>query len=256
MRILITGGANGIGRATAEYLLEDGHEVIILDRDADAIEDTPDGSIAYHGDVYDEDVLETIAESHAIDVLINNAGYQRVASLEDLSMDTIEEHFRTNVFGLIKTTKAFLPSLKQNDGRIINISSVAGLMTIPFHGAYCGSKYAVEAVNDAFRHELAPFDVDVVCVEPGPITTGFNERGQKHMQEFLPESEYTDRYERMLDSPITGPGADYAGKRVAAIVETSSPKRRYRITKLAKIAPILKTLLPARVMDWLVQRSV
>ncbi|MCJ7429527.1 MAG: SDR family NAD(P)-dependent oxidoreductase [Candidatus Nanohaloarchaeota archaeon QJJ-5] len=255
MQILITGGANGIGRATAERLLEQGHDVIILDRDAEAIEDVPEGAVAYHGDVYDEEAIETVVKNHTIEVLINNAGYQRVASLEDMAMETIEEHFRSNVFGLIKTTKGCLDDLKATNGRIINISSAAGRITLPFHGAYCSSKHAVEAVNDAFRRELSSFGVDVVCVEPGPITTGFNVRGQEHMREFLPGSVYATRYEQMLEQPVEGPGADYAGKRIAAIVETDDPKPRYKITRIAKLVPIIEAVVPTRLLDWILRRS-
>lgn len=255
MRILITGGANGIGRATAQHLLDHDHDVIILDRDEEAIKNCPEGITAYHGDVYDDEDVEELADKHTIDVLINNAGYQRVASLEDMEMETFEEHYRSNVFGLVKMTKAFLPALKATNGRVINISSVAGQITIPFYGAYCSSKSAVEALSDTMRRELTDFGIDVVCVEPGPITTGFNERGKDHMREFLPDSAYADRYEAFLKEPTEGPDAPYAAKRIAAIVETDDPKTRYPITRIANLAPLLQKLVPTRVVDWIIRRS-
>lgn len=255
MHVFITGGANGIGRATGEQLLDRGHEVTVLDIDADALADLPDAVTTYYGDVYDEDFVQEVIAQETFDVLVNCAGYQRQGAVEDMALDTVEEHFETNVFGLITVTWAALPMLRERNGRIVNISSLAGKVSAPFWGAYSASKHAVEGVSDALRMELASYDVDVVVVEPGPVDTGFNDRGREHLETFLPGSPYADRYRDVLDQDwFSGVSPEKAARTVVRAVETDRPRARYTVTWQAWLGPKLKTLLPTRLFDAIVRR--
>lgn len=252
--VFVTGGANGIGRATVDMLLENGHEVIVYDRDGEALQDLPSAVTAYHGDVYDEDRVIEVVEQETFDVLVNCAGVQERGAVEDIPADIVEEHFRSNVFGLLNMTRAALPMLRERQGRIINISSLAGKVTGPFWGAYGASKHAVEGVSDALRMEVDAFDVDVVVIEPGPIRTGFNERGRQMVKRYLPDTVYADRYRDLLEQESRGASPETAAKTIVHAIETDRPKARYTVTTVAWLGPKLKTVLPTRLWDRLVKR--
>ncbi len=251
--VFITGGANGIGKATAEQLVEKGYKVIVYDRDKTALQDLPSAITIYHGDVYDEDRVNEVLAEEEFSVLVNCAGVQERGAIEDQSLDVVEEHFRSNVFGLLNVTRAALPMLREKQGRIINISSVAGKVSGPFFGAYAASKHAVEGLSDALRMEVCEFDVDVVVIEPGPIHTGFNERGRQMVKRYLPDSIYADRYRELLEPEHRGAPTRVAADRIVYAVETDRPRARYTVTRIAWIAPKLKTVLPTRLWDWLVR---
>jgi NAD(P)-dependent dehydrogenase (short-subunit alcohol dehydrogenase family) len=115
-----------------------------------------------------------ISEAGRIDVLVNNAGYSLGGALEDLSMDEIQSQYETNLFGLIRVTQAVLPTMrKQRSGRILNISSGAGIFGFPGHSAYVSTKFAVEGLSESIAYELEPFGIKVILIEPGFIRTNF-----------------------------------------------------------------------------------
>lgn len=254
MRVFLTGGANGIGRATVDRLLEQGHEVAVFDIDQDGLDALPDAVDTYHGDVADRDRVETVIDQETFDVLVNDAGFQARGTLEDMEHETVKQHFETNVYGLLHATRAALPMLRERDGRIVNIASLAGQIAAPTWGAYAASKHAVEALSDALRMEVAPFDVDVVIIEPGPVRTGFNEQGRDHMEQYLPDTPYADRYRDALEQEQGGVSPENAAKTVVKAVTARRPRTRYRIGWQAYIAPRVRCLLPERLWDWLVQR--
>jgi len=164
-------------------------------------------------------------------------------------MDQVEKHFETNVFGLVQATKAALPSLRKREGRVINVSSVAGKVTGQFWGPYAASKHAVEAVSDALRMELLDDPVDVVIIEPGAVRTGFNEEGALNLEQYLPGSRYADRYKSKLSQTFGGITPEKASKKVVKAVETSRPSARYTITPEAWFLPKLKLLIPTWLWD-------
>lgn len=254
MRVFITGGANGIGKATAEQLVDHGHDVIVYDIDENAFANLPSAITTYHGDVADEHQVQEVVGQELFDVLINCAGYQERGAIEDIDADAVRKHFETNVFGLLNVTRAALPMLRERDGRIINISSLAGEVAGPFWGAYAASKHAVEGVSDALRLEVTPFGVDVVVVEPGPITTGFNERGRQMLKQYLPDSVYADRYRDELAQDQHGASPEKAAAVIVKAVETNRPKTRYTVTWAAWLGPKLQAVLPTRIWDRLVRR--
>jgi NAD(P)-dependent dehydrogenase (short-subunit alcohol dehydrogenase family) len=178
--VLITGCSTGIGRATAERLAKSGHTVYATARKLDSIRDLESaGCRTLALDVTDEDsmtaAVETVeGEEGAVGVLVNNAGYSQSGAVESVPMDAVRRQFETNVFGLVRMCQLVLPRMRaQRWGRIINLSSMGGRLVFPGGGYYHATKYAVEALSDALRFEVAGFGVAVVVIEPGLIKTEF-----------------------------------------------------------------------------------
>lgn len=249
MRVLVTGGGHGIGKAAVLALQERGHTPLVLDREQAYLDELPDTITTFHADVYDTDAVRDVVADEAFSVLVNCAGYQRLGAVEDMAYEEMEEHFRSNVFGLVKMTREALPMLREADGRIVNVSSISGLTVFPHHGSYCASKHAVEAFSDALRMELMDTGVDVVVVEPGVVETGFNRQGRDHLKTLLQDTRHTDAYEALLAKALDGISPETAGNRLADIVETDRPRTRYRITREARWVPRLERLLPTRIAD-------
>jgi NAD(P)-dependent dehydrogenase (short-subunit alcohol dehydrogenase family) len=185
-RIVITGSSSGFGLLTAESLLTLGHEVVATMRDSatrnasTAAElhafaaNTPGKLTVVELDVTSDASVAAAAakirELGRVDVLVNNAGVMNIGVTEAYSIDELKAQFEVNTFGPARVARAFAPQLReQKSALIINLSSVLGRLSLPFFGAYCASKFAVEALFEAYRYELAAFGVDCVLVEPGPF---------------------------------------------------------------------------------------
>lgn len=252
MNILITGGANGIGKCTALKLVEKGHDVKVLDTDEEALEELDREIDTFHGDVRKGEDLEQATRRFEVEVLINSAGYQKQAAVEDMEIENFQKHIETNFLGTVNSVKTCMPSLRRSNGRIINISSVAGKTGLRFLSAYCGSKHAVEGFSDSLRMELKGSEVDTVIVEPGPIKTGFNERGRNHLRKYVPGSRYSDEYSKKLDSPVRGVKTEKAAEKVVKAVEADRPKTRYTVTKEAFFVRKFKRLFSDRLWDRIV----
>ncbi|KAL2834377.1 putative short chain oxidoreductase/dehydrogenase [Aspergillus cavernicola] len=181
---LITGASSGFGALLAEHALKAGHSVIATARNpTKAAQDYP--QIASLGgkwlqlDVTSKTAKEEVEKSindngGNIDVVINNAGYGLLGSIEDISEDELDTQFQTNVYGLVRVTKAALPFMRaQRSGTIVNLSSIAGFAAGPSGGAYSMSKFAVEALSESLSLELSPFNIRVLLVEPGAFRTKF-----------------------------------------------------------------------------------
>ncbi len=187
---LITGCSSGIGRATAVQLAAAGFPVYATARRPDSIAD-----LAEHGcqllqlDVTDESSMRKAvefieAEHGSVGVLVNNAGYGLEGPIEELSVDEMRLEFETNLFGPTRLSQLVLPAMRsQGWGKIINLSSVAGLITLPGGGAYHASKHALEALSDALRFELKGFGIDVIVVEPSAIRTRWVETAVAGLRE-------------------------------------------------------------------------
>lgn len=249
MNILITGGANGIGKKTALKLIENGHVVKVVDSDEGALQKLDREIETFHGDVRDKEDLEGATRHFEVEVLINSAGYQKQGAVEDMEIDTFREHFETNLIGTVNAVKTCLNSVRRSNGRIINMSSIAGKTGLPYLSAYCSSKHAVEGFSDSLRMELKDSRIDVVIIEPGPIKTGFNERGRDHLRNFVPGSHHSDEYSRKLDSPMQGVETEKAAKKVVKAVEAKNPKTRYTVTKEAFFVRKFKRFFPDKWWD-------
>lgn len=255
MRVFITGGANGIGRVTVEKLVDKGHKVIVFDKDGESLEDLPDSVKTYQGDVRNSERLEEVVRREIFGVLVNCAGFQEQGSVEDMPLEKFEDHFETNFFGSLKALKISLPMLKERNGRIINVSSIAGKATIPFLGAYSSSKHALEGMTDSLRMEMRDENVEVVLVEPGPIKTGFNHQAEEALRKYIPESDYTEKYRKRLESRNKGAKPEKAAKFIVKAVESSNPKTRYTVTLEAYLVRKLKPFIPTKMFDFIASRK-
>jgi NAD(P)-dependent dehydrogenase (short-subunit alcohol dehydrogenase family) len=179
----ITGASTGFGRMLAEEVLKTGGKVVATARNIDKVADLeakyPKAAKALALDVTDADQVDSVvtqafAQFGQVDVLVNNAGYGVAGAIEEVSEAEFMPMFETNVFGLLKVTRAFLPHLrKQRSGHILNISSIGGLIGGQGIGMYNATKFAVEGLSEALAAELAPLGIHVTVIEPGPFRTDF-----------------------------------------------------------------------------------
>jgi NADP-dependent 3-hydroxy acid dehydrogenase YdfG len=179
----ITGASTGFGRLLAEEVLKAGGKVIATARKLDKVADLeakyPQTAKALALDVtdaaqVDSAVTQALAKFGRVDVLVNNAGYGVAGAIEEVSEAEFMPMFETNVFGLLRVTRAFLPHLrKQRSGHILNLSSIGGLIASPGLGYYSSTKFAVEGISESLAAELAPLGIRVTIIEPGPFRTDF-----------------------------------------------------------------------------------
>jgi NAD(P)-dependent dehydrogenase (short-subunit alcohol dehydrogenase family) len=271
--VLITGATDGLGRAAALLLAQRGYRVFAAGRSAekraqlDALareKSLPLESLAL--DVCDDNSVQTavqamLAKAAAIDVLINNAGVNYTAAVEDLTMEDWRAQFETNFFGVLRVTRAVLPHMRERRcGRILMISSLSALVTPPTQGAYSSSKHALEGLSNALRMELYPFGIDVVLIEPGYIVTGIQKAAADLSKPYLQKGgPYAPLYARFFSSvndtrakSKTTP-EDCARVMLEAI-ESSKPKPRYGVTSLAPFVKWSKRLLTDSAMDAMLRR--
>jgi len=177
--ILITGAGSGFGKGAAIQLASRGHRVIAATEtqaQADALAAEHPALTCVKLDVTDAVDVATAADMNA-DVLVNNAGLGVMGPMATIPMDRVRAAFDVNVFGMVAMTQAVVPGMRaRGGGRIINVSSVAGMLASALGSPYCMTKHAVEAFTKSLRAELAPFGIDVTKVNPGPYNTGFNDR--------------------------------------------------------------------------------
>jgi NADP-dependent 3-hydroxy acid dehydrogenase YdfG len=197
----ITGASTGFGRLLAEEVLKDGGKVVATARNLNHVSDLeakyPQTAKALALDVtdagqVDSAVTQAIAKFGRVDVLVNNAGYGVAGAIEEVSEQEFMPMFETNVFGLLRVTRAFLPHLRrQGSGHILNLSSIGGLLASPGLGYYSATKFAVEAISESLSAELAPLGVRVTIIEPGPFRTDFLGRSSVTAKTRIPDYDST-----------------------------------------------------------------
>lgn len=267
--ILITGATSGIGRDAALYLHGRGHDVIACGRNERALAELRDvGLTAIRLDVTDKASIEEATrevdahtQGRGIDALVNNAGYGLFGPLEMLEDEDIRAQFETNVFGLLAVTRAFLPKMRaRGAGRIVNVSSIGGRMTFPLFGAYHGTKYAVEAMSDALRLELAKFGIGVALIEPGYIKTNFKSTSIDTLSRYRDESSpyadviaHVDSAEQKIDRFAAPPRA--VSKAIEHAIVSRRPRARYVAPWINAFGPVLKSLVPTRIFDWFLRKA-
>jgi NAD(P)-dependent dehydrogenase (short-subunit alcohol dehydrogenase family) len=264
--VLVTGCSTGIGRATAVHLAEKGWTVYATARRPDSIADLREkGCRTLALDVTDEASMQAAvgtvtSETGAVGVLINNAGYGLEGAAEVTPMDEIRRQFETNVFGLFRLCQLVLPGMReQRWGRIVNISSVGGKMTLPGGAYYHASKHAVEAFSDALRFETAGFGVRVIVVEPGLIKTEFGNTVHANVarDDTGPYAAFNEAVAKTVQGAYEGVMARLGGavgpEAVAEVIERAisreRPRTRYRITSGARFILTARKLLPDRGYD-------
>lgn len=248
--VLVTGASSGNGQAAARLLSQRGYRVFGTSRSPSDAEKVP-GVVMVALDVRSNDSVATcvkivLQQAEHLDVLVNNAGYELGGALEELSLEEAQAQFETNFFGVVRMVKAVLPAMReQKRGRIVNISSLAGLAPIPFLGMYSASKFALEGYSDALRHEVKPFNIQVSLVEAGFLRTPLREKRQLAAQRVR---EYDPWRQRALDAireyEEKGPGPELVAKSVMKILERERPRLRYAIGRQARVVSRLRRFLP------------
>jgi NAD(P)-dependent dehydrogenase (short-subunit alcohol dehydrogenase family) len=251
--VLITGCSSGIGRATAERLAGRGFAVYATARRPEAIADLEArGCRILALDVTDEAsmqaAVETVTAEHgAVGALVNNAGYSQSGAIEEVPLDDVRRQFETNVFGLVRMCQLVLPGMRaQNSGRIVNVSSMGANFTFPGGGLYHATKYAVEAISDALRFEVAGFGIHVVIVQPGLIRTHFADAATDAIRASTPsEGPYAEFNAAVAGStksvyergPLArlGGGPETVARTIERAITARSPKIRYRVTPSARL---------------------
>lgn len=263
--IVVTGASTGMGASAARELARQGFHVLAgvrRDRDADAMRSTGIEPVIL--DITNSEQVEALAarvvgDPRALHALVNNAGIQVNAPVEALPMAQWRRVFEVNLFGHVAVTQALLPALLRSKGRVINISSVGGKIAMPTYGAYAGAKFALEAVSDSLRREVAPRGVQVVVVEPGGVRTEIAARGiataNRLAAQMTPEQD--ERYGSLVQAINTlmasgtasGLTADAAARVIAKAVTARRPRTRYAIGRDAALLTRLARVLPDRTLD-------
>jgi NAD(P)-dependent dehydrogenase (short-subunit alcohol dehydrogenase family) len=285
--VLITGCSSGIGHAAAIGLHEAGLRVFATARQLGSLDDLAGRGIEVLAlDVTDEaSMADAVAAVEAaagrVGVLVNNAGYGLYGPVEQQPMAEIRRQFETNFFGLVRLTQLALPGMRRGGGRILNVSSLGGRATLPGGAFYHASKYAVEALSDALRMEVAQFGIDVILIEPGPVRTPWTDvaeaslataaadRGAQGPAEGgTPVGAEADPYAayktavgesfRMVQAgPMArlGSTADDIAKVITRAVTAPRPRTRYLINPVAKSVVAMNSVLPGRAYDALLRRQ-
>jgi NAD(P)-dependent dehydrogenase (short-subunit alcohol dehydrogenase family) len=250
--VLITGASSGIGLACADYLSETGCNVYRASR-------TPMSTshpASVHMDVTDDDSVNAcvrqIAEKEGrIDVIVNCAGYGLAGSVEDTAIEEMKAQFETNLFGTIRVCQAVLPLMRrQQAGLIVNISSIGGLISLPFQGIYSAGKFALEGAMEALRMEVSRFGVRVVLIEPGDLNTPFTTHRRKAVKSGE-STVYRESFEKALRvmerDEANGSSPLAIAHLVGRIINKRSPSCRYVTGSLyERAAIILRALLPCK----------
>nr|HEX4318573.1 SDR family oxidoreductase [Kofleriaceae bacterium] len=264
--VLVTGATAGIGRITALHLARQGHRVIASGRKAAELMTLKGEASGLKLDTLMLDVtsapsiaaavteVDRLTDGHGIDVLVNNAGFGILGPTSEISDSEMRRQYDTNVFGLMNVTRAFLPKMRdRRSGRVINVSSVGGLITLPFFGVYNSTKYAVESLSDALRYELRAFNIDVVLVEPGVIRTNFEATAVSNLDQFAgsPYKHAMQKYEemsKMADRFASNPIV--IAKAIARATNARRPWARYVAPRSTNFIVWFGALAPTRVWDW------
>jgi NAD(P)-dependent dehydrogenase (short-subunit alcohol dehydrogenase family) len=264
---VVTGASTGIGAATARELARRGFHVLAgvrRGRDADAIR--APGIEPLIIDITIPDHIQALAtrvhgdpQGRAVRALVNNAAIQANVPIEAFAIDEWRNMFEVNLFGQIAVTQALLPALIRSKGRVVNISSVGGRVAMATYGPYAGTKFALEAVSDSLRRELAASGVHVVVVEPGAVRTEMLGRAIATAHELVSAMtpEQSRRYGGLVQavnmqavsSTKSGVPADAAAKVIAEAVTARKPRTRYTVGRDAALITRLARLLPDRTLD-------
>ncbi|WP_427339158.1 SDR family oxidoreductase [Caloranaerobacter sp. DY30410] len=264
---LVVGASSGMGKACAEYLKEHGYIVYGTSRKAtfpDSLAENREGTIQMIPlDVTQEKSIKQaidyiVKNEGQINVLLNCAGYALGGAVEDISNDEAHEIFDTNFFGMMSVIRHVLPIMrKQNKGLIVNISSVAGFIALPFQSMYSATKYAVEAMTECLRMEVKPFGIKVSMIDPGDIKTNFTS-SRKTAKAALINPAYKERHkkavETMIRDELNGPGPEVVVKAFAKILNSKNPPVRIVVGIKYKFVALLKRILPARVVEYVLEK--
>ena len=254
--VLITGGSSGIGKSIGEFLHQKGFVVYGTSRNPEKITNSIFPLVAL--DVRDTQsivncVAEVIQKSGRLDIVINNAGVGITGPIEEIPTEEIRNNFETNLFGPIEVMKAVLPQMReQKSGLIINITSIAGYMGLPYRGIYSASKGALELITEALRMEVKSFGIQITNVAPGDFAT--NIAAGRYHAPVVKGSAYEVPYGNTLkemDSHVdSGSNPNEMAEAIFAIIQTDKPKVHYKVGAfMQKFSIVLKRILPDTVYE-------
>src|SRR6266404_8020388 len=271
--VLITGATDGLGRALALLLAQRGYRVFGAGRSPEKLaqldafareKHLPLESITLDvcsDESVDRAISSVLGKVGQLDVLVNNAGVNYTAAVEDLSMQDWRAQFETNFFGVLRVTRAVLPHMRERrSGRVLMMSSLSGLVTPPTQGAYSSSKHALEALSNALRMELYPFGIPVVLIEPGYIVTGVGNAAAELSKPYVEKGgPYASLYARFFISVQAARARSKTTPEDCArvmlhAIETPRPKPRYGVTSLYHVMKWSKWLLTDSAMDGILRR--
>ena len=260
--ILITGATSGIGEAAVKLFLAKSWKVIATGRNQEKLAELKKlGTEIHILDITNQqDINKLVTHINEagtkIDVLLNNAGYGQFGTIEETPDEKARQQFETNVFGRAAMCRAIVPHMRKNcDGRIINISSAAGIVSMPGGGWYAASKFAVEAISDSLRWETKQFGIKVSLIEPGPIKTGFATTVNSNVinNENGPYGTLVKDLTQSTKS-IKGGTVEDCAKKIFKAATVRRPRNRYLVTKEAHFIKFLVAVLPPKALDYFVIR--
>lgn len=255
--VLITGGSSGIGKAIGEYLHEKGFTVYGTSRNPSKYVDAVPFKLLALDVTKEETIMEAVhsilEQEGRLDVLVNNAGVGITGPIEETPTEEIRNAFETNFYGPLSVIKAVMPAMrKQGHGHILNITSIAGYMGLPYRGIYSATKGALELITEAYRMETKQFGIQMTNVAPGDFATNIAQ-GRYHAPviEGSPyEKAYGDTLAMMNEHVDGGSDPNIMAQKVYRIIETPTPKIHYKVGAfLQKFSIVLKRILPDKVYE-------
>ena len=266
--MLVTGASAGIGREAAVLLAREGHRVYAGARRLDRLEELADHGITpvemdvTRSEDNERAVSRIIDDEGRIDVLINNAGFGLYGPVEDIPLDDARYQFEVNLFGLAHLTQLVLPHMRaQGSGRIINVSSILGKVFVPLGAWYHATKHALEGWSDCLRFETAPFNIQVVLIEPGAIRTEFAGLMDAELRKYCDDSAYRDQVESVRTVTANrGPGNRGTDPEVFARVflkaaTARKPRRRYVGGRMARPLIFVRRWFGDGIYEFLLRRA-
>jgi NAD(P)-dependent dehydrogenase (short-subunit alcohol dehydrogenase family) len=261
---VVTGASSGIGKAIAEHLAGAGLRVYgsrLPDEPAASIRNEPLLPLNVDDDVSVAAFVDQVLErAGRIDVLVNCAGFGIAGAVEDTTVAEAKAQFETNYFGVHRMCRAVLPTMRrQGAGRIVTVSSIGGLIALPFQATYSATKYALEGLMEALRHEVRPFGIKVTLIEPADFSTGFTAKRRTTDAADRKTSPYAAAFASALDvitkDEMGGWEPDAIGRLAVRIVNRRSPRLRYTVGRLDERAVSwLKRVVPHRVFEPIIGR--
>lgn len=264
--VLVTGASSGIGKACAEHLAAGGYRVFGAQRHVPPAGSGPRGVEMIAMDVTDDDsvergVQEVLSHAGRIDAVVNNAGCAYMGAVEDTTVNEAKAQLETNFFGVVRVCRAVLPAMRrQGGGHIVNISSLAGVLGVPFSGLYSASKFALEGMSESLRLETRRFGVRVVLIEPGDFQTQLPAM-RRTTQAAEANDTYRDAFAKFQAQQAKDEAAASTPEPVALLVEkilrSARPRLRYSVGMLGqRIVVPLKRLLPQRLFEWVLSQAL
>ncbi len=270
--VLITGSSSGIGLDAARTLHARGWRVFATCRqEADCVRLRAEGMESFLLDYADEASIEAaVAEvvsrtGGTLDALYNNGAFGCPGAVEDLPRGGLRASFEGNLFGPHDLTRRVIPIMRaQGHGRIINCSSILGLVALKWRGAYVSTKFAMEGLTDVLRIEMKGTGIDVILIEPGPVTSNIRVNSIPHFERWIDwkNSARADEYKSILTRLYESKGPDRFELPASAVtaklihaLETPRPRARYFVNKSTHVINIIRRVLPTRMLDWVLTRG-